>query len=138
MPKPATPSRVETGRDGGSCCGILPQKEATNAVVRDIRIVQEVEKVARDGARRLREVNEPVDGFRELGCSARTVPQLACDELGGGRARAHDPRQRRGQRTRAWACGIGRIENDEVRRAAERAGSRGEAADEGDVFRSFQ
>src|SRR5262249_37935756 len=100
MPKPATPSGVETGRNGGGGCGVRPQKEATNDLVRDIRIVQEVEKVARDGARRLREVNEPVDGFRELGCSARTMPQLACDELGVGRARAHDLRQGRRQRTR--------------------------------------
>ena len=82
MPKPASARGVETGRDGGSCRRILPQKETPNAVVHDIGIEQEVEKVARDGARRLREVNEPVDGFRELGCSARTMPQLACDELG--------------------------------------------------------
>ena len=94
--------------------------------------------MARDGARRLGEVDEPVDGFRELGCPARTVPQLACDELRIGRARAHDPRQGRGQRTRARAVGVGRIENNEVRRAAERGRGRGEAADEGNVFRSFQ
>src|SRR6516225_10944763 len=103
MPKPATPSRVETGRDGGSCRGILAQKEAANDVVRDIGVVQQIEKVARDSARRLREVDEPVDGFGEFGGPARTVPQLACEELRVGRARAHDPRQGRGQRTRAWA-----------------------------------
>ena len=93
MPEPAPARGVEAGRDGGSCRRILPQKETPNAVVRDISIVQEIEKVARDGACRLREVDEPVDGFREFGCSARTVTQLACDELGVGRARAHDPRQ---------------------------------------------
>jgi hypothetical protein len=58
--------------------------------------VQEIEKVARHRARRLGEVDEPVDGFRELGCSARTVPQLACDEFGIRCTRAHDPRQGRG------------------------------------------
>ena len=73
MPEPAPARGVEAGRDGGSCRRILPQKETPNAVVRDIGIVQEIEKVARDGACRLREVDEPVDGFREFGCSARTV-----------------------------------------------------------------
>src|SRR5262245_16424261 len=97
MPKPAPARGVETGRDGGGCRRILPQKETPNALVRDISIVQEIEKVASDGARRLREVDEPVDGFGEFGCSARTVPQLACDELWICRARAHDPRQGRGQ-----------------------------------------
>jgi hypothetical protein len=96
MPKPAPACRVEAGRDGGSCRRILPQKEAPNAIVRDIRIVQEIEKVARDRTRRLSEVDEPVDGFGEFGCSARTVPQLACDEFGIRRARTHDPSQGRG------------------------------------------
>ena len=40
MPKPAPARGIETGRDGGSCRRILPQKEAANGVVRDIRIVQ--------------------------------------------------------------------------------------------------
>src|SRR5262249_15777971 len=40
--------------------------------------------------------------------------------------------------TRARAGGIGRIENDEVRRTAKRGCSRGEAADEGNVFRPLQ
>ena len=95
MPEPAPACRVEADRDGGSCRRVLPQKERPNAVVRDISIVQKIEKVARDAARRLGEVDEPVDGFGELGCSAWTVPQLACDEFGVRRARAHDPRQGR-------------------------------------------
>ena len=96
MPKPATPSCVETRSNGGSCRGIFPQKKAANDVVREIGVVQQIEKVARDSARRFREVDEPVDGFGEFGGPARTVPQLACDELRVGRARAHDPRQGRG------------------------------------------
>src|SRR5262249_56150879 len=97
MQTPAPACRVEAGREGGSCRSILPQKEAPNAIVRDISIVQEIEKVARDRARRLGEVDEPVDGFGELGCSPRTVPQLACDEFWICRARAPDPRPGRGE-----------------------------------------
>ena len=48
-----------------------------NHIVGNVGIVQEVEQMARDVTGRLRKVDEPVDGFREFGCSTRTVPQLA-------------------------------------------------------------
>src|SRR5262249_61760052 len=96
MPKPAPACRVEAGRDGGSCRRILPQQEAPNAFVRDISAVQEIEKVARDGACRLGEVDEPVDGFGELGGGPRGGPQLGCEEMWVSPARAR--RARRGAR----------------------------------------
>ena len=80
--------------DGGRCGGIFPHKEIADNLVHDIGVIQEIEKVARDGLRCLRKVGEPVDRFGEFGCAARPMPQLSRDEFRVGRTRAYDPRQR--------------------------------------------
>ncbi len=138
MPEAAPARRVETSRDGRRRLGILPKEKSPNRIVGDIRIVEEIEKVARNEVRCLGEVREAVDGLRKLGRATRAMPQLPCDKLWVRCARAHDARQRRRQRTRARPCGIGCIKNNQIGCMPQRGGGRGKAADECNIFRSFQ
>ena len=94
MPKPASARRVEARRDGGRRRRIFAKKKIPNDIVRNVGIVQEVEQMARDVTSRLRKVDEPVDGFRQFGCSAGPVPQLSGDELRIGRTLTYDSCQR--------------------------------------------
>ena len=91
-----------------------------------------------DRAGRLREGDQPVDGLGEFGGAARAVAHLPGDEARVDRARPHDARQRRRQRSRARPLRIGQVEHDEIDGAAEQFCRGGKAADEGCVLGAFQ
>ncbi len=65
-------------------------EESPNYIVGDVGIVHEIEQVARHDSGRLGEIDQPVNGFRQLGCSAWAMPQLSRDKLRVRCARAHD------------------------------------------------
>ena len=97
-----------------------------------------IEQLAGDRVGRFREGGEAVDGFGKLGRAARAVPHLAGDEARIDRARPHDARQRRRQRTRPRPLRIGHVEHNQVDRPAEELRRRGEAADERHILGAFQ
>ena len=138
MPKSAAARGVEARGNRRRSRGVFPNDKVADDVICHVGFVQKIEIAARHGTRSLREIDKPVHRLREFGRAARSMPQLARDELWIHRAGSHDPRQSRRQRTRPRPRGIGGVENDEIGRAPERGRSRSEPTDERDIFRSFQ
>ena len=134
MPKAAPPRGVEPVGNRRRSLRIFPQQKRAYVGIGDIGLVQEIEQFAGDRVGRCGEGGKPVDGFGKLGGAARAVAHLPGDEARIDRAAAHDPRQRRRQRSRPRPLRIGHIEHDQIDRAAEHFGRRGKAADEGGIF----
>ena len=107
----AASSRSAIARGGR---GIFAQQKVAHRRVGEIGVVQQIEQLARHRAGRLREVDQPVDGLGELGGAARAVAHLPGDEARVDRARPHDARQRRGERSRARPLRIGQVEHHEI------------------------
>ena len=113
-------------------------QKVAHARIGEIGVVHQIEERARHRAGRLREGDQPVDGFGQLGRATRAVAHEAGDEARIDGAAAHDPRQRRVERARARPLRIGDVEHDEIGRAAEHRRRGRKAADEGGVFPAFE
>ena len=99
---------------------IFAQQKVAHRAVGDIGVVQRDRTIRSATAPVVsREGDKPVDGFGQLGGAARAVAHLPGDEARVDRARPHDPRQRRRQRSRARPLRIGDVEHDEIDGAAE-------------------
>lgn len=91
-----------------------------------------------DDAGRLGKADQPVYRLGDLGRTARAMAHLAGDEARVQRTGTDHPRQRGAKRARARPVRVGRVEHDEIGRAAEGLDRSGKTADVSHVGRPLQ